>query len=313
MIKTPLKYILIPFSVIIALSLTGCGSSMPKESSAEPSMTATEPSVTEHAHVLGDGTLATAGIYTLQVLTVPRSKVEGSLSFKIIENDTILNDFIERHTKNLHLVLVSEDLSEYIHTHPTMSEEGVWSVNMKFPEGGNWRLYADFGTSEEPNGVVLGSIINVAGTSTITPLEAPAASFSADGFDYTVSGRIPANDHGMLMITITKDGKNVVFGEYLGSTGHLVAIRENDGAYAHFHPQGHNHSSASDSSEIDSNPATPSEDGMGMEEESGSHSMAMPGMLHFDTEVPGAGKYRLFLEFMAEGKLHKIAFTADVV
>jgi hypothetical protein len=299
--------------IVAALSLTACGSSMNEDTMTTPTATAKETAAAGHTHAIGDGVSATAGTYTLEVLAVPAAKSEGQLSFKITDGGANLTDFLELHTKKLHLIAVSEDLSDFIHAHPEMSADGVWDVSLTLPEGGKWRIYTDFGTTTVPNGVILGSVIDVPGASTLTPLEAPAATFSSEGFDFIVSGQISATSHGMLMISVTKDGKNVEFEDYLGASGHLVAIREEDGAYAHFHPQGHDHGSMLPATEVDGSTATTNSNDMEMGAGMGSSSMmSMPGMIHFDTEVPGAGKYRLFLQFMAEGELHQVAFTADV-
>jgi hypothetical protein len=87
-----------------------------------------------------------------------------------------------------------------------------------------------------------------------------------------------------------KDGNLATFDPYLGSTGHLIAVREGDLAMAHMHNSDHN---------------------------DGTHSAStssMPGMLHFDAEFPsGAGKYRLFLEFMVDGELKLATFTTNVL
>ena len=65
---------------------------------------------------------------------------------------------------------------------------------------------------------------------------------------------------------------------YLGAGGHLVALREGDLAYLHVHPTG----------------------GPGS------------GPVSFMTEFPTEGRYRLFLQFKHEGKVHTAAFTRDV-
>jgi hypothetical protein len=62
---------------------------------------------------------------------------------------------------------------------------------------------------------------------------------------------------------------------YLGARGHLVAIREGDGAYLHVHPAG--------------------------EDE-----------LAFDTEFDEPGRYRLFLQFNHGGAVRTAAFTVQV-
>jgi hypothetical protein len=255
------------------------------------------------------------GNYELEIMTVPEAKITGDLTFTISDNGETLLEYVERHTKNLHLIAVSEDLSNFLHVHPELTASGVWKVKMLFPEGGKWRIYTDFATVNDEDGVILGKDVDVVGKSTKRPLDDPRATFSSNGFDISLSGTIPADGHGMLMVTVMKDGNVVNFEEYLGSSGHLIAIRESDGAYAHFHPQGHDHGNKITPPATDGATVTvsPNDDGVNNSEGLGSGmSMTMPGMLHFDTEVPGAGRYGMFLEFMSGGKLYQIAFTANI-
>ena len=77
-----------------------------------------------------------------------------------------------------------------------------------------------------------------------------------------------------LRFTITKDGEPVRTEPYLGAGGHLVALREGDMAFLHVHP---------------------ADDGV-----------------RFTAEFPTAGRYRLFLQFKHEGRVHTVAFTREV-
>ncbi|HEX8120505.1 MAG TPA: hypothetical protein VF549_04485 [Solirubrobacteraceae bacterium] len=81
-------------------------------------------------------------------------------------------------------------------------------------------------------------------------------------------------DADMLRFTITHDGQPVETETYLGAGGHLVALREGDLAFLHVHPD---------------------DDGVS-----------------FMTEFPTPGRYRLFLQFQAEGRVHTVAFTQEV-
>lgn len=75
------------------------------------------------------------------------------------------------------------------------------------------------------------------------------------------------------------DGRNLDDIEpYLGARGHLVALREGDLAYLHVHPE----SDATEGRDI-----------------------------RFAVEYPSAGRYRLFLQFKHEGRVHTAAFTRE--
>ncbi len=65
---------------------------------------------------------------------------------------------------------------------------------------------------------------------------------------------------------------------YLGADGHLVALREDDLAFLHVHP----------------------EEG------------AAPGQIRFAAEFPSAGRYRLSLQFRHDGRVRTVAHTVEV-
>jgi hypothetical protein len=73
---------------------------------------------------------------------------------------------------------------------------------------------------------------------------------------------------------------------YLGAGGHLVALREGDLAYLHVHPGGH-----------------------GDEEAAQTHDDAVT----FVSTFPSEGRYRLYLQFKHDGRVHTAAFTREVV
>jgi hypothetical protein len=85
---------------------------------------------------------------------------------------------------------------------------------------------------------------------------------------------------------VTRGGEPVEVEDYLGAKGHLVALREGDLAYLHTHPSGGGHG--------------------GDEHEGGGEA------IRFETEFPTAARYRLFLQFKHEGKVHTAAFTQKV-
>jgi hypothetical protein len=84
--------------------------------------------------------------------------------------------------------------------------------------------------------------------------------------------------NGSVRFTVSRGGREVNdLQPYLGARGHLVALREGDLAYLHVHPQ----------------------DGRG-------------STIAFATHYPSAGRYRLFLQFKHEGRVHTAAFTREV-
>src|SRR5260221_431464 len=48
------------------------------------------------------------------------------------------------HEKQMHLMIVSQDLGEFYHIHPEPSPGDAFRVPHTFPYGGNYKLYADY-------------------------------------------------------------------------------------------------------------------------------------------------------------------------
>lgn len=102
----------------------------------------------------------------------------------------------------------------------------------------------------------------------------PAAATSATVDDLRVE---LARDGNRLSFIAFRGDEPVVPEPYLGARGHLVAFRAGDLAYAHVHPSG-----------------------------------ASGATTSYDAELPGPGRYRLFLELQVDGKVRTAPFTLEV-
>jgi len=189
-----------------------------------------------------------------------------------------VTDFDVEHDKELHLIVVSRDLARYAHVHPTRDDAGVWTVTVPTLDPGSYRVFADF-TPTGDDGVTLGADLTVPGDHAPVSLPAPSTDATIDGFDVSFDGELVAGTESELTVTVTADGEPVTdLQPYLGSLGHLVAIRNGDMAYLHVHP---------------------------LDETDG------PGgpQVRFAVEVPTAGTYRLFFDFSHGDEVRTAATT----
>ncbi len=217
-------------------------------------------------------------------LSMPRAELprgrDSRISFRIVDSSgAAVRDFEVEHTKRLHLIVVRRDSTGFQHLHPKMSADGTWTAPIRIRDAGSYRVFADF--KRDGRNQTLATDLAVDGPLDSKPL--PAASTVAqtgDGYQVRAgSGAARAGQEAEVEYTVTRDGKPVAVEPYLGARGHLVALRQGDLAYLHVHPV----------------------DG----EEPGSR-------IRFGTEFPTAGKYRMFLQFKAAGRVHTAAFTQDV-
>lgn len=296
------KNIIIPVLAVSALTLSACTSehsesatshSESSQGAATESVETMELGSEPHGHITGDGTSDMAGGYALAINEYDPSS--STVSFSIAKEDgSVLTDFKVKHEKPLHMIFVSDTYGEYHHVHPEMDSEGTWTAEVPRSSGGSWAVYTDFATEEMPDGVVLRSDLTFDGESVSYAIPEPSSLIQKDDFVITAVGDMSADKHGSLTLTVLQDGTPVSFEKYLGEDAHLVALRVEDGAYAHFHPMGsHDHGSG----EMDGH----------------DHSqMGAPGVLMFETEVPGPGRYIMFLEFKTNGSMNLVPFTADI-
>lgn len=210
---------------------------------------------------------------------------DGTLSFRVETTEgTPVTDFAESHDKELHLIVVRSDGSEYQHVHPTRDADGTWSIPWRWDAAGTYRAFADFTPAgEDSAGVTLSQLIQVDGPFTAVPT-APSRVDEVDGFTVELEGDLAAGSMSDLTVTVSRDGEPVTALEpYLGAFGHLVALREGDLAYLHVHAEG---------------------------DEPQADDTAGP-TIGFGAEAPTAGRYLLYFDFQVEGTVHTAEFVVD--
>jgi hypothetical protein len=207
------------------------------------------------------------------------------LSFRIVEEDgETVRDFDVEHEKRMHLIIARRDLTGFQHLHPEQAADGTWSTDVRLNDAGSYRLFADFSHGDEA--ITLASDLRVDGDADLEDLPAPATTATSDlGYEVRLdAGAARAGQPAELRFSIDRNGQPVHTEPYLGAGGHLVALREGDLAFLHVHPTDH-------------------ADG-----EAGGHDDS----IGFEATFPTEGRYRLFLQFKSEGRVHTVAFTQEV-
>ena len=261
----------------LSLLLTGCS-----EDSSVPS---------GHSHAggsaiislpVGDGTAAEQVGYSLVDVSLPeRAGRTGEVSFRI---DTYtgrpLTRYFEELTRDLHLYVVSADLTVFRHLHPTMAEDGTWTAPVQLPTAGDYRVVAEFVARDSGgNGdhLVLGEQVPVP----LGPTEAepqPDPMMAVEATTEPVAG-----PDGRMELTVTDaEGRPVRLGTYLGAYGHVTGFHRETGSMVHVHP-------------LDAPAVT--EDG---------------STLTFHTEIERPGDYRLFVQVRVDGYLHTVPVAVTV-
>lgn len=225
------------------------------------------------------GLQATQDGYTL---SLERSVVESGpdvpVAFTISgPGGAALTDYDVMHTEELHLIVVRRDLTDFQHVHPTRDASGTWSTTLDLTRSGPYRLFADFTPAGGEN-ITLGAELTVPGDYRPEPLSTPNVTSRVDGYEVTLTGSVTAGSNSVVSLSIAQNGREVTDLEpYLGAYGHLVALRADDLAYLHVHPE--------------DGPPGPTVD--------------------FTVAAPTAGTYALFLDFQHGGVVHTAEFTIE--
>lgn len=214
--------------------------------------------------------------FMVETTTVSTSE-PTTFAFRIVDDFGVAAvDFVELHERPLHLILLSRNLVDYAHLHPTMDAEGRWTVDLPALSPGSYRVFADFQPAGGQN-LTLGTDLSVPGNVESVALPLPVRAITVDGYTVSLAGTPQIGD-SELSFDVALDGEQVRTDSYLGAAGHLVAIRVGDLAYLHVHPH------EGDESE----------------------------MVAFTGEFPTAGSYRLFFDFSHDGVVRSASFTIEV-
>jgi hypothetical protein len=199
--------------------------------------------------------------------------VPAELAFRILDSHGHpVREFEVAHERRLHLIVARRDLTAFLHVHPRLDRTGTWHARGLQLEPGSYRVFADFVSGGEQT--VLGADLAVAGA--WSPL-LPAGRRIATAGPYAVElarARYAPEEEQTLSFAVTRGGRPVTPGRYLGARGHLVILRGGDLAYVHAH--------------------------------------ADADALGFETTFPTPGRYRAFLQFVGGHAVRTVAFTLEV-
>ena len=205
-------------------------------------------------------------------LTIRQVDVSGEIAFAIMDGDAVFTDYGVSHTKEMHLLVVRDDLRHFHHVHPERDAEGVWHVPFTPPAGGTYWIYADFiGTDDKPH------TIRFTRTLEGDPGERGLSqNFGTEKLvgKYIVELHADPYDQGMLFTVKIRDeryGDAPQLEPYLGAMGHGILLSQ-EGNFIHTHP-----SPAGDE-------------------------------LVFHTRALTGGFYRIFAQFQIQGELLTVEF-----
>ena len=229
---------------------------------AVPSPPAAPPPA--HAHAGPEYSLALeSSDFSLGVSRDLRFRIAGA------SGDTV-TEFLVKHDKQMHVVVVRSDLTGYQHLHPTLGPDGAWSVPLTLNAPGTWRVFADFAAVGGVDATAAAFLL-VGGVFSPSVLPPAGSVANVSGVSVTLDGSARPGGTEPLTFTVSAGPLD----RYLGAYGHLVLVRAGDLAFVHVHPE----------------------------------DALRGGSVRFWVTLPGPGTYRAFFDFSIAGVVRTAEFT----
>ncbi|OGJ58899.1 hypothetical protein A2635_01725 [Candidatus Peribacteria bacterium RIFCSPHIGHO2_01_FULL_51_9] len=234
------------------------------------SLVACTPTSTPHSNN-GGGHTQVATTEQARDLAVHDQGTDTEVIFAIEEDNRVFEDYGISHTKEMHLIVVRDDLQYFQHLHPKRDASGIWHTAFEAPAGGNYWHYADF-VDREGNSHTIRFEKNYPGISgTKGIVKNSETEKGVDGYHFALRSALAGHNATFTYDITNAQGKHVQPEEYLGAMGHSVLISP-AGDFIHTHP---------------------SEDG--------------PSLV-FETSLPSDDFYRVFTQFQIDGTVITVDF-----
>lgn len=240
--------------------------------------------------------------YQAVLKTDPVSVVAGKpfqLTLDILAADgkTPVSDFDEVHTKLLHLILVSEDLSQFLHVHPEYKGDGEFVLDdAALPTAANYIVFADFTPTGEHQQVVRMTLATQDAQPALPELSVGSNEVTTGPLKITldIPNLLAAGTEQQITFHVADAATGEpldTLDEYLGAAGHLVIVDESGEIYLHTHPADHDMGAMG---------------GMAM-----AATQYGPD-LTFSTTFPGVSLYKMWLQVQYKGEIYTAPFVVNV-
>ncbi len=172
----------------------------------------------------------------------PAPNTDTIVTIQIQDNEgKPIDKFDTNHEKKMHLIVVSKDLSFFDHIHPEYKDDGKFVVTTRFPDSGDYKLFADY-VPTGSSATSQSEWVNVEGNAPELAEIIPETNFVKTISDMDVSltfDHLMADmDTNLTFNMVDAKTKKPVsdLQPYLGAVGHVVIISEDAEQYLHVHP-----------------------------------------------------------------------------
>lgn len=177
----------------------------------------------------------------------PGEKIRLFFTFLRPGTREVVKEFEIVHTKRFHLFIVSQDLEFFEHIHPTLRDDGIWTIETTVPKPGYYQVLCDVMPTGGTGQFLTAPLVTAGYDGDLADQGAhlePDHLFSKSAGDMTVAISFdpprPASCqyvHLNLSLTDTRTGRPVTdLQTYLGQFSHMLLMSEDLQYYVHSHP-----------------------------------------------------------------------------
>lgn len=153
-----------------------------------------------------------------------------------------VDDLQVEHEKLMHVLGVRDDLSEFVHLHPSRAGPGLWAVSHTFTNRGSYKLWTE--VKYRGASYVFGhSRLRVADPApNPTPAPDPARGDCHSGYQLSFTSTEPLRVGRTNQLEFTlhaADGGKTLTENFLGAPMHLVIVKDDLSVMLHAHPENH--------------------------------------------------------------------------
>lgn len=233
--------------------------------------------------------------YKLDVVSDEKPKAGIPFDLKLSVRETKTSEIVTRfeivHEERFHLLIASEDFGWFLHEHPAMDHNGIWTQRLSFPAGGKYFIYGDVAPVGKGSQILITEIVVDGEPFPSQASWQPNLGPSKDGGIVGVLGFVMGTPQIGRMTTLSlkltdeRTGEPITdLEQWLGAWGHLMIFSKDGRTVVHSHPA----------------------------ENEETHELLRQGVIHFTGRFPKAGLYRAFSQFKRGGEIKTLSFTIHI-
>lgn len=232
--------------------------------------------------------------YKLEVVDWPTTAEAGKpveLKLKVVESKSgdVVKTFDIAHEKYFHLLLTSKDLNWFLHEHPEMDENVVWTIPVTFPAAGSYWVHGDVAPKDKGS-QLLTTKVSVTGKPQEWSSKHELSNTSVVGKMKGLLSTLKPIEIGKkttLQVKLFNTDNGMPIGDtvpWLGAAGHMMIFHTDGVTVVHSHPA----------------------------EDEENNALVKKGIVRFTGRFPKEGFYKVYAQFDWDGEIRTLSFGIQV-